>query len=174
MKIYVSKSFSNGTGDIDYVGYIGTNRKKALAKAKYMWNHYTASEKKAGAYVLVGTATLDIDKSATPREIEEAYNELLWNTNDNLNESMIYYRDSNGEFKEIMNEEMIDKKTLEKTLIDFDMRARDLAEYLGISYAAARNKINGASEFKHSEIYSLIKLWGKDKVDEIFLWRTKT
>lgn len=104
MKIYVAESFSNGTGDIDYVG---TNREKALAKATSQWNHYTTSEKKAGAYVLVGTATLDIDEGATPQEIEEAYNELLWNTNDDLKEDTIYYRDWKEEESERKEKEAI-------------------------------------------------------------------
>lgn len=102
MKIYVTESFSNGTGDIDYVG---TNREKALAKATSQWNYYTTREKKAGAYVLVGTATLDIDECATSSEIEEAYNELLWNTNDDLKEGTIYYHDwkEESEFDERRN-----------------------------------------------------------------------
>lgn len=95
MKIYVSESFSNGTGDIDYVG---TSKKKAIAKAKSQWDYYTTNEKKKGAYVIVGTATINIDENATQNEIEEEYNELLWNTNEDLKEETIYYRDWKEEF----------------------------------------------------------------------------
>lgn len=95
MKIYVSESFSRGTGDIDY---IGKSKEKAIAKAKSQWNYYTKSERKNGAYVLVGTANIDIEENATQSEIEETYNELLWNTNDDLKEDTIYYRDWKEEF----------------------------------------------------------------------------
>lgn len=90
MKIYVTESFNNGTGDTPYVG---ANQKKAIETAEYEWNHYTKDEKKKGAYVLVGTANIDIKKDSTDKEIEEAYNNLLWETNDDLKEDTIYYRD---------------------------------------------------------------------------------
>ena len=86
------------------------------------------AKKKAGAYVLVGTATLDIDEGATPHEIKEAYNELLWNTNDDLKEDTIYYRDWKEEESERKVEEAISffEQQLDDWKYDYPEEAEDM------------------------------------------------
>lgn len=65
---------------------------------------------------------------------------------------------------------MIDRKELKKAMIDNDTNVTKLANCLSISKTALSNKINGKSEFKLSEIKTLIYLLhlNQDETYKIF------
>lgn len=63
---------------------------------------------------------------------------------------------------------MINKKEYYKALIDKDMSNRDVAKMLGICETSLYNKVEGRSDFKHSEILKMIEIFGSYTTNEIF------
>lgn len=63
---------------------------------------------------------------------------------------------------------VINKKEYYKALINKDMTNRDVAKMLGICETSLYNKVEGRSDFKHSEILKMIETFGSYTTNEIF------
>lgn len=63
---------------------------------------------------------------------------------------------------------MIDSKLLKAELIIHDKTIGDLAKDLEISRSAVSKKVNGKSEWTHSEIQKIGELLGAETMNKIF------